>query len=188
MYEYLSSAPEPSPWWPGEPRESAPADGQAWSDPAAISEITSAAASTRSLVLVSGGLLAVDIGGAAASVAELLTHRDAIALGSVGLLVPVLLCWLVAAALVVRAESPVADALSGLRWATGARVDPSAPWLPLGTRPDPDSEPEWAQVESVIVAAVVRHARARLALSAAVVTSAGFLLWMALSLAFASVF
>jgi hypothetical protein len=187
MHESLFRAPGPSPW-PGQPRESAPADDQAWSYPAAISEITSAAANTRSLVLVSGGLLAVDIGGAAASVGELLSHRDAIAMGSVGLLVPVLLCWLTAAALVVRTESPVADALSGLRWATGARVDPSAPWLPLGARPDPDSEREWAHVESLIAAAVVRHARGRLALGAAIVTSAGFLLWMVLSLAFATVF
>jgi hypothetical protein len=136
---------------------------------------------------VSGGLLAADIGGAAVPVAELLRHRDAIALGSVGLLVPVLLCWLVTTALVIRAERPVADALGWLRWATGARVDPSAPWVPLGVRPLPDSVLEWPHVEPLIAAAVIRHARARLALRAAIVTSAGLLLWMVFSLAFAAV-
>lgn len=138
------------------------------------------------LVLVSGGLLAADVAGAGATVAELLRHRDAIAMGSLGLLVPVMLCWLVAATLVARAEWPVADALGGLRWATGARVDPSAPWLPSGTRLLRDSE--WALVEPLIAAAVTRHMRARIALCAAIVTSAGFLLWIALSLAFAKVF
>jgi hypothetical protein len=187
MHEYLSYVSGPSPW-PGEPRESLPAGGRAWNYPAAVSEIIAAIGDTRWLVLMSGGLLAADLGGAAASVAVLLRHRDAIAMGSVGLLVPVLLCWLVTTALLIRAERPVADALGGLRWATGARVDPSAPWLPLDVQPLPDSDLEWAHVEPLIAAAVIRHTRARLALCAAIATSAGFLLWIVVSLASATVF
>jgi hypothetical protein len=188
MYEYQSYAPGANPWWPGEPREPAPADDQPRDYSAAVSEITVVVADTRWLVLVAGGLLVTDIGGAAAAGAALLGHRDAIALGSAGLLIPVLLCWLVATALVIRAELPVADALGGLRWATGARVTPSAPWPPLGVEPAADSDLEWEHAEPLIAAAVIRHARARLALCAAIVTSAAFVLWMVLALAFATVF
>jgi hypothetical protein len=182
MHEHLAAA-EPGPW-PG-PRQAdrTPVDGLAWNYPAAISEITSAIGDTRWLTLISGGLLAADIAGAAAMVAELLGRRDAVAVGSVGLLVPVILSWLVAAVLLLLAERPVAGALGELRRATGAQVDPSAKWAPVGVLPLPASDVEWSHVVPLIAAVAIRHARAGLALSSAIVTTAGLLLWMVLSLA-----
>jgi hypothetical protein len=113
----------------------------------------------------------------------LLGRRDAVAVGSVGLLVPVILSWLVAAVLLLLAERPVAGALGELRRATGAQVDPSAWWAPVGVLPLPASDLEWSNVVPLIAAVAIRHARARLALSSAIVTTAGLLLWMVLSLA-----
>jgi hypothetical protein len=164
-----------------------PADGQGWSYPAAIFDIISSIGDTRWLVIICGCLLAADISGAAVTVAELLGRRDAVAAGSVGLLVPVILSWLVAAVLLLLAERPVAAALGELRRATGARVDPSAWWAPLGVRPLPASDLEWSHVVPLIAAVTIRHARVRLALSSAIVTTAGLLLWMVISLAIAAV-
>ena len=186
MHEHLAAS-EPGPW-PGLPQEDrTPADGLAWSCPAAISEITAAIGDTRWLALISGGLLAADIAGAAATVAELLGRRDAVAVGSVGLLVPVVLSWLVTAVLLLLAERPVAGELGELRRATGARVDPSAWWAPVGVLPLPASDLEWSHIVPLIAAVTIRHARARLALSSAIVTTAGLLLWMVLSLAIVAV-
>jgi hypothetical protein len=187
MHEHLTAASGPGPWSGLPDGGSAPADGQAWSYSAAISEIASAIGDTRWLVLISGGLLASDIAGAAVAVAELLGRRDAVAVGSVGLLVPVMLSWLVTAALLLLADRPVAGALGELRRVTGAQIDPSAPWLPLGVRPLPASDLEWSHVVPLIAAVTIRHARARLALSSAILTTAGLLLWMVLSLAIAAV-
>jgi hypothetical protein len=186
MHEHRVAS-EPSSW-PGLPREDrTPADGLAWSCPATISEITSAIGDTRWLTLISGGLLAADLAGAAATVAELLGRRGAVAVGSVGLLVPVILGWLATAVLLLLAERPVAGELGELRRAIGARVDPSAWWAPLGVLPLPASELEWSHVVPLIAAVTIRHARARFALSAAIVTTAAFFLWMVLSLAIVAV-
>ena len=50
-------------------------------------------------------------------------------------------------------------------------------------RPLGDAEVSWGHVVPLIGAAVRQHARARLALGAAVVTAAAFALWMTVSLA-----
>ena len=152
-----------------------------------ISDITTVISGTRHLALLAAALLAADIAGASAATAALLGRRGAVAAGSVGLLVPVLLSWLVAGSLLLLAERPVAGALGELRRETGARVDPAAPWRPAGVRPMPASELQWSHVVPLIAAATVQHARARLALGAAIVTTAGLLLWLVLSLGFAAV-
>jgi hypothetical protein len=186
MYEYLATASGPSPW-PGLPQEdSAPDDGQRWSYQTVISEVTVAISETRWLVLISGGLLAADIAGASAATAALLGRQDIVTVGSIGLLVPVALAWLAAAGLLLLAERPVVGALGELRRATGACVDPSAPWRPVGVRSLPASALEWSHVVPLIAAATVRHARARLALRVAIATTALLLLWIVLSLAIAS--
>jgi hypothetical protein len=92
----------------------------------------------------------------------------------------------VTAALVLLAEGPVTSAFAELRLKTGAPVDPSAPWSPLGVRPLSDAETTWGFVVPLIAAATRQHARTRLAFGGAVVTTTAFLLWMALSLAAAS--
>jgi hypothetical protein len=121
--------------------------------------------------------------GAAAVGAALLVRGQPLAMGSLGLLLPVLVSWLVTAALVLFSEGPVTSAFAELRRATGAPVDPSAPWAPLGVEPLADSEVTWDYVVPLIAATRRQHARAFRALSAAVLTTAAFLLWTVLSLA-----
>jgi hypothetical protein len=186
MHEYLTAA-GPGPWPEPPRRDTTPADDLRRTHPAAISAVTSAVSDPGWLILVSGGLLAADVAGAAAILTDLLGRRDAATLMSVGLFVPVMLSWLVTAALLLLAERPVTGALAELRRATGARVDPSAPWPPLGVLPLPPSDPEWAPVVPLIAAAAIRHARARSALFAAIITTAGLLLWMMISLTITAV-
>lgn len=137
---------------------------------------------TRRLTFLATGLLAAVLVGAATVAAALVSRGQVLTLGSAGLLVPVILSWLVTAALVLLAEGPVTSALGELRLKTGAPVDPAAPWSPLGVRPLADSEVTWGYVVPLIAAATLRHTRTLLAVYAAVVTTAVFLLWMVLSL------
>ena len=155
--------------------------------PADIAELASAIGDPLSLLLISGGLLAADLAGAAATVAILLTHGGAVAVGTAGLLIPVALSWLVAAALLLWAERPVADAVGELRWMTGAPVDLAAPCSPWGVHPPPTAHLAWPCMVRLIGAVAIRHGRARLALCAAIFTTSGFLAWMLLSLAIATV-
>jgi hypothetical protein len=186
MREWLPSSPDPGAW-PERPEWGrALPDDPGCDRTAAITGVILVTGGTRRLTLISAGLLAADVVGAAIVVSALLGRGKVLALGSVGLLVPVTLSWLVTAVLVLLAEGPVTSAFSELRRATGAPVDPSAPWSPLGVRPLTDSEVTWGHVVPLIAAATRQHARARLALSAAVITTAVFLLWMALSLAAAT--
>lgn len=151
-----------------------------------MADVISVTGDTRRLTHLSAGLLAAVLVGAATVASALLGRGHLLALGAVGLLTPVILSWLVTAVLVLLAERPMTNAFGRLRWATGAPVDPSVPWTPIGVRPLADSEVTWGHVVPLIAAATRQHARARLALSAAVITTAVFLLWMALSLAAAT--
>jgi hypothetical protein len=186
MREWLSSPPEAGAWPEAPGRGRALADDRSCDLTAAITDVISVTGDTRRLIHLSAGLLAAVLVGAATVASALLGRGQVLALGSVGLLMPVILSWLVTAVLVLLAEGPMTSAFSELRRATGAPVDPSAPWTPLGVRPLADSEVTWGHVVPLIAAVTRQHARARLALSAAVITTAVFLLWMALSLAVAA--
>jgi hypothetical protein len=192
MREHLTAPLEPPPW-PG-PQNHDPASrdfedlaGDEAGCPAAVSEITTAIGDTRWLILVSGALLAADVAGEALATAELLGRRDSVALGLVCLLVPVMLSWLVATALLLAAERPVTSALGELRRVTGAPVDLAAPWRPIGVRRLTAAELDWSHVVPLIGAAATRHGRARQALFASVITTAGLLGWLLLSLAISAV-
>jgi hypothetical protein len=163
-----------------------PTDGQEPSWPEAVAQITSITGDVRWLILVSGGLLAANLVGVALVVTALLGRHGVWMLGSLGLLVLVILGWLRTSLFVVLAERPVAGALGELRRATGAPVDPSAPWPPLGVRPMPASDLGCDHVVPLIAATNLRHARARLAFSWAVITTTVFCVWMALSFAMAA--
>ncbi len=187
MHEYLEAPAGPAPW-PGIPHADSAGDhAHEAGCQAAVSDITTAIGDTRWLVLVSGGLLAADVAGAATVAGDLLGRPGAAAMGSVGLLVPVMVSWLAAVALLLLAERPVAGALGELRRVTGAPVDLAAPWRPLGVRRLPPAELDWSHLVPLIGATVVRHARARRALFAAIVTTAGLLAWLVLVLAIAAV-
>lgn len=136
---------------------------------------------------MSGGLLTADVTGAAIAVSALLSHGYVVSLWAAGLLVPVILSWLITAMLMTLGERSVAGALGELRRVTGAPVDLSAPWRSPGVTPLADWDREWDYIVLLIAAANLHHARSRLALSWAVITTAGFLLWLALSLAIGAV-
>jgi hypothetical protein len=157
-------------------------------DPAAartadILKLISVAGDTRRLGFASTGLLAAVLVGTAAVGSALAVGGHVLAVGSVAVLLPVAVSWLVTAVLVLAAERPLTGALGELRLATGASVDPSAPWAPVGVRPLADAEVSWGHVVPLVGAAARQHARARLALGAAVFTAAAFALWMTVSLA-----
>lgn len=185
MREWLSS-PDPDTW------TALPASGPALTGnppcdhTPAVTEVVSVTSDTRRLMHLSTGLLAAVLVGAATVASALLSRGQALTLGSVGLLIPVIVSWLATAALVLVAEWPVTSALAELRLKTGAPLDPGVPWTPIGVRPLSDSEVTWGHVVPLIAAATRRHTRTRLALGAAVVTTAVFLCWMVISLAAAS--
>jgi hypothetical protein len=183
MYGRLPSAPEPL-TWPGSAGSVPPlADDSAASRAAAVASIVAVAADTRRLTNASAGLLAGVLVGSATVAAALAARGRQPEIGSMALLAPVIICWLGAAALVLLSEWPVSSALAKLRQASGAPVDLSAPWSPMGVRPLDDSEVTWPYVVPLIAAVALRHARSRRALFAAVLTAAAFLSWMSLSLA-----
>lgn len=186
MREWLSSSSE-SGAWPGTPGNDRALVGNRSCDHTPdVADVIAVTGDTRRLIHLSTGLLAAVLVGAATVAAALLSRGQTLTLGSVGLLIPVILSWLVTAVLVLLAEGPVTSALAELRLKTGAPVDPSAPWSPLGVRPLTDSEVTWGYVVPLIAAATHQHARTRLALGAAVITTAVFLFWMAFSLAAAT--
>lgn len=184
MHEYLSNQAEPRAWptqlGPGRVLAAAPVG-----DGAAVAEVIAITGDTRRLTHVSGGLLAGVLVGAATVVAALLVRGQLLALGTVGLLVPVIVSWLVTATLVLLSERPVVSSFSALRWATGARLEPAAPWVPLGVQPLTDSQVTWDYVVPLIAATRRQHERTRRALSAAILTTALFLGWLVLSLTMA---
>jgi len=183
MYEWLSSPPEPVSW-PGHPgNASLQVDDPLGGYTVAVANVIAVTGDTRRLTHVSAGLLAAVLVGSATVVAALTVRGQPLDIGSVALLVPVILCWLGAATLVLLSEGPMSRALAELRLVTGAPVDPGAPWSPVAVRPLADSKVTWAYVVPLIAAAARQHARVRLALFATVVTTAAFLLWVSLSLA-----
>jgi hypothetical protein len=154
---------------------------------AAVSKVIEVTGDARRLTLCSVGLLAADLIGAAAVVSASLARGYVLALGSVGLLLPAIAGWLVTAALVLLSERPVFYAFDHLRWETGAPVDPAAPWSPLGVLPLADSVFAWDHVAPLIAATTVRQARARRALTSAIITTVGIFFWIALSLAITTI-
>ena len=190
MREHLAFVSGPGSWPgpdPGNDDNGPAAHDRRTGYAAAIAAITSAMSDVRRLVLVAGGLLTADIAAVGIVVPNVLRPGLGVASGSLALLVPAALIWLVAAVLLVLAEQPTAAALGVLRRDTGAPTDLSAPWRPLGIRALTGADIDWDRVASLIGAAAIAHARARRALSAAVVATAGFLLWTILSLAIAAV-
>jgi hypothetical protein len=149
------------------------------SDPAAdaatVTEMTSLLCDTSTIMQLAGGVLAVSAAGLVTAARWLVTTAGH---GwGLGLLAGAALCWVTAAVTLVRAERPVADALGDLRWRTGAPIDPSVPWVPIGMCRPVVTELGWEQSLSLIAAANLRRARARLALRWAVITMGCVCLW-----------
>jgi hypothetical protein len=98
------------------------------------------------------------------------------------LLSGLLLCWLTAVILRALASRPVHDALSDIRWKTGAPVDPRAGWLtlpPTGTDPE---EWTWTRAHFLLGAARLARRRTQIADTWTYIAAAYFLVWTALIL------
>jgi hypothetical protein len=98
-------------------------------------------------------------------------------LTNLGLLGGVLACWLAAAFLLARAGRPVLNAVSELRWVTGAPLDPRARWLtvpPAGAHPA-----EWTWNRAHLLLGAARLARYRMQFADTWTYLAGgcFLIW-----------
>jgi len=94
-----------------------------------------------------------------------------------GLLSGLLLCWLTAVVMLAVANRPVHNALSEMRWKTGAPLDPRAGWLTL---PPAGSDPEqwtWARAHLLLGAARLARRRTQTADTWTYVAAAVFLIW-----------
>ena len=99
-----------------------------------------------------------------------------------GLLSGLLLCWLTAVIMLALASRPVHNALSEMRWKTGAPVDPRAGWLtlpPTGTDPE---EWTWTRAHLLLGAARLARRRAQLADTWTYAAAACFGVWIVMIL------
>lgn len=127
-----------------------------------ISEMADLLRDNRSSMLTDGCLLgAVAIGFALeAGVAARELRPSLIGVINLGLLCGVVCCWLVAAFLLARTSRPVLNALSELRWVTGAPLDPRPGWVTL---PPVGADPaEWTWNRAYLLLGAARLARYRM--------------------------
>jgi hypothetical protein len=156
-----------------------PDDGPAF---AVIGEMAGLLRETRGNMLACAGLLgAVAIGIAAEAGTSARMPRSLLAdVINIGLMCPLFSCWLVAAVFLAMAGRPVLNALSEIRWVTGAPLDPRAPWLtlpPLGAHPEGWT---WIRAHLLLAAARLARHRMRLADTWTCIAAACFLVWIAI--------
>jgi hypothetical protein len=97
---------------------------------------------------------------------------------NVALLSGLLLCWLTAVIMLALASRPVHNALSEMRWKTGAPVDPRAGWLTL---PPTEADPEewtWTRAHLLLGAARLARRRAQIADTWTYIAAAYFGVWI----------
>jgi hypothetical protein len=146
-----------------------------------ITELAALLRDTRVYLSIGAGTLASITIGIALEVAfsaRALPH-GALSIVNFALLCLLLACWLRAVLLLVTSGRPVVNALSELRWRTGAPLDTRAPWLtlpPVGTNPE-----EWTWIRAHLLVGAARLTRYRLqrADTWTYVTAGAFLVWTA---------
>jgi hypothetical protein len=144
-----------------------------------IGEMASLLRDTRGSMLSGGSVLSaitVAIGLEAAFSGHALRPGLAGAV-NVGLLAGLLLCWLTAVILLAVASRPVHDALSEMRWKTGAPIDPRAGWLTLPPAGADPQEWTWARAHLLLGAARLARRRTQTADTWTYITAACFLVW-----------
>jgi hypothetical protein len=180
------------PSWPYKPARGRDPDDLARPDQAqgqgpaqaAIGEMAWLLRDTRSGMFLGGIVLsAITIGIALeAAFSGRIVQPSVVGAVNVGLLCGLLFCWLTSVFMLARAARPVHNALSELRWRTGAPLDPRAVWLTL---PPAESDPEewaWSRAHLLLGAARMTRCRIQLADTWTYVTAAFFLIWTALVL------
>jgi hypothetical protein len=148
---------------------------------AVIGEMAGLLRDTRGNVLTAGGVLgAITIGVAleTASAAGSL-HPGAAGVISAGLLCGLVVCGLRAVTLLALAGRPVLNALSELRWVTGAPVDPRAGWLSVPPAGAYSGEWTWIRAHLLLGAARLALYRSQRADTWTYTTAAWFLVWTA---------
>ena len=145
----------------------------------AIGEMAWLLRDTRSSMFLGGGVLSaitVAIGLEAAFSGHAI--RSGV-LGAVnaGLLCGLLLCWLTAVIMLAVANRPVHNALSEIRWKTGAPIDPRARWLTLPPAGSDPREWAWARAHLLLGAARLARRRTQVADTWTYITAGCFLLW-----------
>ena len=176
------------PSWPDRPARGHNAQGRDLPDRAqpdqgpaqeAIGEMAWLLRDTRSSMFLGGGVLSaitVAIGLEAAFSVHAI--RSGV-LGAVnaGLLCGLLLCWLTAVIMLAVANRPVHNALSEMRWKTGAPIDPRARWLTMPPAGGDPREWTWARAHLLLGAARLARRRTQVADTWTYITAAYFLLW-----------
>jgi hypothetical protein len=145
----------------------------------AIGEMASLLRDTRGSTFLGGGVLSaitVALGLEAAFPGHVLRPGLTGAV-NVGLLSGLILCWLTAVIMMARSGRPVHEALSEMRWKTGAPIDPRAGWLTLPPEGADPHEWTWARAHLLLGAARLARRRTQTADTWTYVTAAYFLVW-----------
>lgn len=145
-------------------KQAASAQVQPGDEPAhaLISEMADLLRDTRASMVTDGCLLsAISIGLALEAGLAVRAPRAAlIAVVSLSLLGGTAFCWLVAIALLALAGRPVLNAVSELRWVTGAPLDPRPGWVSL---PPVGADPAvWTTNRAYLLLGAARLTRDRL--------------------------
>lgn len=143
---------------PGPPVRGLPDQGPAG---AVIGEMADLMLDTRASIMTDGCMLGAILIGIAVEAGPAHVLRPGLAgLVNLGLLGGVLACWLAAVCMLARAGRPVLNAVSELRWVTGAPLDPRAGWL---TVPPADADQaEWSWNRAHLLVGAARLARYRM--------------------------
>jgi hypothetical protein len=146
---------------------------------AVIGEMADLLRDTRGSMLADGWILGTITIGIAleAGLSARALRPSLLGVMNLGLLGGMLACWLVAVFLLARAGRPVLNAVSELRWVTGAPLDPRAGWLtlpPAGANPA-----EWTWNRAYLLVGAARLARYRMQFADTWTYLAGgcFLVW-----------
>jgi hypothetical protein len=145
----------------------------------AIGEMARLLRDTRGSMLLGGGVLsAITVAiGVEATFSSRAIRPGIVGAVNVGLLSGLLLCWLTAVVLMAVAGRPVHNALSEMRWRTGAPLDPRAGWLtlpPTGTDPQ---EWTWTRAHLLLGAARLARRRSQVADTWTYLAAAYFVVW-----------
>jgi hypothetical protein len=161
--------------------QAAPAQGPAH---AVIGEMAGLLRDTRGELAIAGCVLgAILTGFALEAGSSVHAYRP----GVVGVINLVVLCglllsWLIAALVLAWASRPVLNALSELRWVTGAPLDPRARWMTLPRQGVYAAEWTWGRAHLLLAAARLARYRMQLAKTWACLAGGCFLAWTVITI------
>jgi hypothetical protein len=149
---------------------------------AVIGEMADLLRDTQGSMMADGCILGASVVGFAleAGLSARALRPSMVGVMNLSLLCGMIICWLAAVFLLARASRPVLNAVSELRWVTGAPLDPRAGWLtlpPVGANP---AEWSWNGAYLLLGAARLARYRMQFADTWAYLTGGYFLAWTAI--------